>query len=291
MERGINLDSVRAERAAALRHSEDEGVVLLGRLLSDPDLEAGALLDKRVRSHCVVLNETPELVRFLRDQIKRANAGEELTVSQAQLLGAFASDVAVAATRELREGSVVSQMKAAVAANTTVMPQATVVVMPAELAHLGAGEERGSYVPEARAIALAPPPSRRTLVHELVHATQPAPQSGPYARVLLTEGVTDALTCEVDAAFSEEPSYPAQIAAVRALGDELGWERLDWLRHLNGSAAPEVVLGKALPESPGASTAIGVFFDAEQAAQAGDLDGRVEAARSAIQGRLSAMRP
>jgi hypothetical protein len=225
-----------------------------------------------------------------RARIAAAVEGEELTVSDLQLISALASEKAAADTRELRSSDLIDTAAAAVEQVTGSLPDAPVLVMAGETQLVGlGGEDRGSFMSDARVITVQLGVTAHTLRHELVHATQPLPPgSGPaYCRREMIEGTTDALALAAGSA-PNDLSYAPQVAPVLALADVLGRPRDEWLRELNSTATPELTIGDAIGAD--GNVACHLFAEVQFAAEGHDLelDDRLEAASRAVRAGLPA---
>lgn len=282
-------DAVDAKKIRLLEQSADDALPLIADLFTRRSRHAAAQLVARIDANGAQLGDVDGAADYARARIAAAVDGKELTVSDLQLISALASEKAAADTRNLRRSDLVGTAAAAVQRVTGSFPNAPVLVMAAETALLGlGGEERGSFMSDARVITVQPGVTAHTLRHELVHATQPPPpQSGPaYCRREMIEGTTDALALAAGSSL-DDLSYAPQLAAVLAFADVLGRPCDEWLRALNSTATPELTIGEAIGVD--ANIACGLFADAQFAAEGHDLDldDRIEAAARIVRTGLS----
>jgi hypothetical protein len=289
VQRQLKLDPVDPTKLSLLEQSDDDALPLIATLFRTRAREAADDLLTRIESTRDRLGEIDSAAAYACARIEAAVNGEELTVSDLQLISGLASDKAASATHDLRQSRRIKIAVEAVEGVTGVSPRAPVLVMAAETGHIGfGGEERGSYRSDAGVITIAPSASSHTLRHELVHATQPEPlESGPgLCRREMIEGTTDGLAL---AAGSEpdELSYAPQLAAISAFAEVLARSHSEWLRELNATATPEITIGDAV--STTGNQACMVFAEAQFAAEGHDLDleERIERATFVVRTRLA----
>lgn len=283
-------DPVDPKKVGLLSRSSDDALRLIADLCTCGSQAAAAQLLSRIETITTELGDVGDAAEHARARVAAALDGEELTVSDLQLISALASERAKADTQHLRSSGLIDDAAAAVERVTGSLPDAPVLVMAGETRLVGMGdEERGSFMSDARVITVQPGVTPHTLRHELVHATQPPPpESGPaYCRREIIEGTTDALALAAGSS-PDELSYAPQVAAVLAFADVLGRPRDEWLRALNSTAIPEITIGNAI--NGDASVACALFAEVQFAAEGYDLalDDRVEAASRVARARVQA---
>jgi hypothetical protein len=282
-----NQDPVDPKKLAGLDQSAEAALSLIADLLRNRPPDAANDLHALIEAISAQLEAVDIAATYAHGRVEAALAGEELTVSDVQLLSAFASETAAANTESLRKSGRIDAARRQVNSATGTFPGLPVLVMSPETSTLGVGEDHGAYLADASCVLVVPEATDHTLRHELVHATQP-PQvgDGPFARIKMIEGVTDALALEAGS-DPDHLSYAKDAAAVVGWGEAVSRDRLEWLRELNCTSTPEIVMGETLKID--GKAACEVFFDAEFAAEGvgREFDHRVAAARAAVQDRLA----
>jgi hypothetical protein len=287
VQRQLKQDGVNPNKLVVLEKSDDPAVTVIAKLLRGRSEDAARDLRTRIDTVAVQLGDVDDAAAHARALIAAAVVGEDLTVSDLQLISALTSSEAATGTRDLRSSGRIDAARTAVERVTGIEPVAPVLVMAQEMQSIGfGGQERGSYMTDAEVITVQPDVSDHTLRHELVHATQPVPpESGPaLCRREMIEGTTDALALAAGST-EDEISYAAQVAAVLAFAAVLERPRGVWLRDLNDAATPEVTVGDAIGTD--GDEACRLFSDVQFAASnfAPDIEGRVEAAADALRAR------
>lgn len=290
MQQQPKRDPVDPKKLRLLEQSSDDALPLIADLFTSGSRGAAARLVSRIDAISARLGDVDDAAYHARARVAAAVDGEELTVSDLQLISALASEKAAADTQELRSSGLIGTATAAVEQVTGSLPDAPVLVMAGETRLVGlGGEDRGSFMSDARVITVQPGVTAHTLRHELVHATQPPPsESGPaYCRREMIEGTTDALALAAGSS-TDDLSHAPQVAAVFAFADVLGRQRHQWLRELNSTATPEFTIGDAIGVD--GNVACRLFADVQFAAEGHDLelDDRVEAASRAVRAGLPA---
>jgi hypothetical protein len=291
VQRELKQDPIDRSKLGALKESSDDALPLIGKLLTDCFHDAASELIKRIDEISRQLGGVDDAASHARDRIAAAIRGEELKVSDVQLISALTSSAAAGLTKALRESGRVDAAALQVEAATGTLPDVPVLVMVAETSTIGTGAgDHATYMPDALGVVVSPAATDHTLRHELVHATQPRQTGcGPFARVQIIEGTTDALALEAGSGH-EDLSYKAEAAAVLGWGDALERARLEWLRELNSTPTPEITMGSAM--SVDGKTACGIFADAQFAAEGyvPEFSDRVRAARKTVRARLQKVR-
>lgn len=285
-------DPVDPKRVSALKHSANDTLPLIADLLNNRSDDAAKKLLARIDAVSAQLGGIEGAAEHARARVAAAVAGDELKVSDLQLISALSSEKAAADTGRLRRSNRLDAAARQVEIAAGTLPNVPVIVMAVETSTIGvgSGEDHGTYMRDAGCVVVIPAVSDHTLRHELVHATQPQQIGcGPHARIKMIEGVTDALAREAGS-DGDDLSYAKEAAAVLGWGEALERDRLEWLRELNSTPTPEITMGATI-EATG-KIACDVFFDAEFAAEGfgRDFDDRVEAATKVLHDRLSQLR-
>jgi hypothetical protein len=284
----LKKDPVDRKKLPLLEESPDEALRLAADVFVNGSQDAARELFSRIDAARVRFGDVDAAAGHARARVQAAMAGEDLTVSDLQLISALSSEKAAADTEDLRTSCRVEAAAHQVEIATGTVPDASVMVMATETSKIGTGtgEDQGTYLPEARCVVVIHSATDHTLRHELVHATQPRQVGhGPAARIKIIDGIADALALEAGSE-SEFLSYANEAAAVLGWGQALQRDRRRWLRELNSTSTPEITMGATMGLD--GQTACDVFYDAQLAAEGRGraFDDRVAEASKAVLARM-----